>query len=1349
MANREEYRFDVNASTDQAEKAIDGLLNKFGKLERTIGRINSKGFENNHTTNQKDMDKSMRSYATMARDMAEASKQIHDSIAKAQKEMSRMQAPKMPRQPNRPHEPQKPKDPRKNASKESLAKHAKEMQDYEKAMEKYKRRQANYTNRSSTHSADMKSYEKEKSVYEKRVQEKEKFVQRMIAAERELQRALGNSHNNHQETQGYTQNYSKNFDHKLSKNDIYNMPSNPQEATRRMRALFEGGETRENDRNVVTDQIKEVQRLRSRSTSSARKGSAAGYMSYQQAKNFHDDYITSQTTFNDWREKNFKDSGSLGTQRQMLKDKINDIEQNPEKHGDNSYHTKLGYQRDIEAIDEEIKHRNRLNAEIEKTMVAMQENRDKLLENHVEVDARRGTFARNMSERSAAIGLAMGGTIAGTFVNMYSQGRSVDQATRGQEMYFGQSSGMDGSKWNKWETGLINQGKNNYALGFTAQQQMQFMNDYLQNAGYHGTGDVSSAVNNMGSFSRVTGIDANTTGSFFGTMAQTGGMDGSQIKDFQDAFIGGIKNSGLMGRQTQQLQALQSLVQNVTQGHNVDNSQLNSIAALQGVFASSGNRSLQGQAGADMLSQMNNGFQQGFFNPQMRLIMGAGTKFQGMSGMWQLQKQMNAGVMGPDGLKNLQTMYNFAKVNGGNNADAQNEAASMFAHQAGMNLTTDQIQGFMDLGRKNKLTEKNVKAFEANSKATGKKLSDKNSKSYQKSDAATNNQSEATADAQAKALYDNTKWLRTLNNTLGKLPWYLYGVSMAAGALTGMLAGTLGSFGFTTIIKKIAMSKFGSSIGNLAETSMGQRLRTKFFGSPGASEDTPRPPGTPPTKPGEAPPGFHDANDETRAENERIKFNEYVPPKIQPNINPRTGTNTTRLGSFISGAKKIGGGFKSAGGDVLKFFSENPMGKAISKGASGLWSLAGKLATPLAVAGGIYHVATAKKGEHVKATGEAAGNVGGMLAGAKVGAGLGARIGAGIGSFIGPEGTLIGAGIGTVAGTVIGGVTGSKVGQGIGGWIGGMGQKAWNGVTGLFSPSHAKAAELPKGKSNKTKDQQDQHSTNTKARTEDKRTYNIQNESANLSINSKQLTQMEQLLATARQQNGIVGTLTGAGGGGMTGAGGAAGMTNAKGNQASIWNYFAQQGYSSNAISGIMGNIGTETGGTFDPTTQQKGGPGMGLAQWTQGQRWSQLQAWAKQNGMDPMAMNTQLQFMSKEMNSMGLTPQSMNGMSVGQATSAFEQQYEGAGTPNMSSRNNYANQAYSQFANSPQATANVSTGTNNTHTINSSINVNLTANGDAASQVASNSQLQNIGQKLQQMIYGSMGFYSTETNRA
>lgn len=1305
VANREEYRFDVNANTEQATQAVDNLINKFSKLERTINRINKKGFDNNQTTNQKDMDKSMRSYATMAKQMRDASKYIQGSINKAYRDIEKMQAPKKPRKPNKPHEPA---PIRSNARKEVR-------DEYNKNMEKYKRRQANYEKRDANYQAQLKAWEKEKAIYDKRVQEKEKFIQRMISSDKELNRILNNSKKAHQQTQGYEQNYSKNFDHKLSRNGLYNMPPNPEEATRNMKALFQGNDPLETSNNNVKETLRNVQRLRRRNDSLSRRGAAAGALSYQQAKNFHDDYITSQTKYNDMREANFKHAGSLGIQRSRLQQQIDEIEQNPEKYGDDGYHKKIGFQRNIEAIDEEIQNRNRLNAELEKTMVEMQEYRDRLTNNNVSVDAKRGSFARNMSERSAAIGLAMGGTIAGTFVNLYSQGRSVDQATRDQEIYFGQSSGMNGKGWTNWESNLFNQSKNNHALGFTPQQQMTFMNDYLQNAGFHGVGDISSAVGNMGRFSRATGIDANTTASFFGTMAQTGGMNGGQMKDFQDAFVGAIKETGMEGRQQQQLQALQSIVQNVGADKQLSNSQVNSIVGLQGLLASSGNRSLQGQSGADFMNQMNSGIQNGFFNNQMRLIFGAGTKFQGGAGMWQLEKQMNAGIVGKEGLANLQTMTGYAMANGGSSKGMQNYAFSQMAHQMGMNLTTDQIEAFMNMAREGKLTEANVKKFEDNAKKVGAKQSAKNSNSYGSSDAATNNQSEATSDVQAKALYDNTKILRQVNISLGKLPWMMYGLGMAGGALTGMMATTLGSFGFSTIIKNAATGKFGSSIGNLAEYTNFQKFGNKFFGGKfKAPEDRPTPPGGGPTAPGEAAPGFHNAHGPEETET--------LGPRIRPNIDPKTGMGE-KTGNWFTR------GMKSAGGDVAKFFGENPMGKAIGKGLGGAFRLAGKLAMPLAIAGGVYDVATAKKGHHVQAAGKAAGAIGGMWAGGEAGAAIG---------------TAFGGPIGTVVGGLVGGGLGALAGSGIGNWIGKGAQGAWNGITGLFKPHKAYAAELKP--SDKTRDT---HNTNVKAQTEDKRTTNIQTETANLGQQAKQITALQQLLAQARQQNGIIGSLTGMGGGG--GAAGGAGMTNAKGNQASIWNYFAQQGYSSSAISGILGNLGTETGGTFDPTTKQKGGPGIGLAQWSKNGRWKQLEAYAKKNGLDPYSMQAQLGFMSQEMGQMGLTPSAMNGLSTSQATALFEQKYEAAGKPNMGSRNNYANSAYNQFANSPQATANAYGGTSGggTHTINSNINVNLHANGDVAQQLSTNSALQSVGDKIKQMIYGTMGYYSQETQRS
>jgi hypothetical protein len=1342
VANREEYRFDVNANTEQANQAIDSLINKFSKLERTINKINKKGFENNYTTNQKDMDKSMRSYATMAKQMRDAHKYIQGSINKSYREMEKIKPPKPPRKPNKPHEPA---PIRKNARKDVR-------DDYEQKMEKFKKRQANYEKRSKNYDSQVDQYNKEKAAYDERVKAHENFVNRMITSEKKLQDMMKKSQKTHQNTQGYEQNYSKNFEHKLNKNGIYNMPANPEEATKRMKAIFGGTDPLETSNNDIKETIRNVQRLRRRNDSLSRRGSAAGHLSYQQSKNFHDDYMTSQTKYSEMRESNFRYAGKLGTQRSRLQDQIDEIEKNPEKYGDEGYQNKLGYQRNIEAIDEEIKNRHKLNAEIEKTMTEMQEYRDRLLQSNVSVDAPRGSFKRNLSERSAAIGLAMGATMAGSFVNLYSQGSSADKAMRDNLVYAGQSTGQKGTNWGKFESNTINAGLAG-KLGVTGQEMMEYQNSYLQNAGYHGLKDLNSATTAQAKFSRATGIDSSTTSGFFGTMAQTGGMHGSQIKDFQDAFVGAIKESGMQGRQQQQLQALQSIVQNVGADKQLSNSQVNSIVGLQGLLASSGNRSLQGQSGADFMNQMNGGIQQGFFNPQMRLIFGGGTKYQGMGGMWQLEKQMNNGVIGKDGVKNLQSMTGYAMANGGSDKNAQNYIFSQLSHSMGMKLSTDQIEAFMNMARDGKLTDKNVKAFEDKSKKTGAKESAKNAKNYKDSDAATNNQSDAVYQKQAKALYDNTKIIREANNLMAHWNPFLYGGMLAVAAAVGGLAVTLGSFGISTGIKTFASGKFGFNSGNLAK----YNTVKSYFGVGSknrAPEDMPSTKG--PTTPGSPPPGFHDKNAPARTEaweqekrraaaaGEEPDINKmpHIPPNIQPNENP----SAPKTGNWFSRSMD---GIKGAGSSVGKFFTEHPIGKAMTKGLGGAFKLAGKLAMPLAIGTGIYDTVKAKKGHHVEAGTKAAGGIAGMWGGAEAGAAIG---------------TAIAPGLGTAIGGILGGIGGGIAGSGLGGWIGKGTQKLWNGVTGIFKPTKAEAAMLPKGKSNKMTTQKDEHNTNTKARTEDKRMYNVQNESSNLGTQGKQLTQMQQLLAQARQQNGIIGSLSGlagggggeggdtTGGGGAAGGGGGAGLTNAKGNQASIWNYFAQQGYSNSAISGIIGNIGTETGGTFDPTTKQKGGgPGRGLAQWSVNGRYKQLQAYAKKHGLDPNSMQAQLGFMSQEMKQMGLTPDKMNKLSTSQATALFEKKYEAAGKPNMSSRNGYAQSAYNQFANSPQATSNAIAGTKSgaTHTINSNIKVSLTANGGAADQIASNSALQAVGQKIQQMIYGSMGYYSTETTRA
>lgn len=86
------------------------------------------------------------------------------------------------------------------------------------------------------------------------------------------------------------------------------------------------------------------------------------------------------------------------------------------------------------------------------------------------------------------------------------------------------------------------------------------------------------------------------------------------------------------------------------------------------------------------------------------------------------------------------------------------------------------------------------------------------------------------------------------------------------------------------------------------------------------------------------------------------------------------------------------------------------------------------------------------------------------------------------------------------------------------------------------------------------------------------------------------------------------------------------------GNAAYIWSGLLDDGLTPQAAAGVLGNLHQETGGTFDPGTVQVGGAGRGIAQWSVGERWDQLEAWARAGGRDEWSLQTQVTWLLKEM---------------------------------------------------------------------------------------------------------------------
>lgn len=157
------------------------------------------------------------------------------------------------------------------------------------------------------------------------------------------------------------------------------------------------------------------------------------------------------------------------------------------------------------------------------------------------------------------------------------------------------------------------------------------------------------------------------------------------------------------------------------------------------------------------------------------------------------------------------------------------------------------------------------------------------------------------------------------------------------------------------------------------------------------------------------------------------------------------------------------------------------------------------------------------------------------------------------------------------------------------------------------------------------------------------------------------------------------------------GAGALASMTSGSNNEEKTWNFFAEKGFTNAGAAGIMGNLEQESG--IDPTKKQYGGgPGRGLCQWEKGARWDTLVAWAKEQGRDEWDINTQLDFMWKELTTPGdyskyLLDKNYGGIEALRSTDdykwavrAFEDSFERAGKPNYPQRYEYAEEFLKKY---------------------------------------------------------------------
>ncbi|UGO49170.1 tapemeasure [Bacillus phage vB_BanH_Emiliahah] len=1313
MANREEYIFNVDA---EVSRAI-AKLNKIRKLMDDIDNVRNKGVDNYYTTSQKDMDKNMRSMRQLTQMYKQMSKELEETQRRIQELTSGMAVPE-------------------GSSKETQAE-----------INKMKSAMADYANDVAQQQSSLRS----------------EYQQTLLKF---------------REVASFQQSYSKNFKHIFNSNDVFNLPTDDFEKAKNIvQSMANEADGVSSKLEDVVARMREVNKLDRRTESLARRASASKYMSFQQASNFRKDQHIVNVDLKRDKESNVNRLTEIGMERSRISKQIKSIEQNPQA-TQREIDKKIALQQTIEAMDDEWHALMKLNKAIDRTTANMEKRGESVQDVTVKPG---GTMSRMLYERAPAIGLAVTGAMAGTVGSLYHQGASINKGMRDDEISIGQRIGMDGSQWrDQIRNGALNAGLAD-KLGMSGQEMIAFQDNYLSKKGYTSMGDLNTAMQNQATFSRTSGIGVEDTKSFFNTAYGSGGMNGKQTKEFQNAFLGAIKRSGMEGREKDQLKALEGILEGMSSNRALSNQDVMNTLALQTVLSSSGDKSISGEKGGRLMQSLDQGIRQGFDNPKARLVFGQGTKYQGLEGMAQLQEQMEKGL---SDVSNLDPLFNMAKSYGNGNRDAEAGVLSRASKELlGADMSIQQAKALLAERDKGNLNQKTLDEVMKNSSSVGEKISKEKEQSYKDSSAATDNQSDAVTQKQAAGIYDLGEGLREVNASLGGMPPIVYGAAAAIAALGVAAAGATISFGASTLMRRGLGRSFGKGGG-------------KGGGRPGGGG------GGGATIVGGGSGGRRDrggsGNTVTWSRGEQAA--EAAPKK-----------------NFLS--RMFGGGSSSgavAGGTVASGTAAGASrGGGFLKGAG---KLAGKALLPLSLLMGASEIANAPKDKKGETTGGVAGGILGGLAG-------GAAAGFAAGTIVPGIGNVAGAIIGGVGG-LVGGIAGAFGGSKIGSWFDSDSEKekkkkeeaaakakakkekekaeakakeqasktpsSGYGATGTVAGYTATSIgagtvagsmlsnNLDPGLTdqvmtpgngmtasgvNSTKEQVDKENTNTRQRTELKKTDNLAYERENISLYEKVLQRADALLAQARAQNGIMGNNSGMGGAG--GAGGSMGVTG--GGSLKLLPGGQKWQNASNLQQSDLGTTDSSlTAADLDNWINSKAPEGsmmrgMGATFLKAGQQYgldprylvahaAEESAWgtsriAKDKGnffgigaFDNSPYSSAYEFKN------GGGSAAENGIMGG--AKWISEKYYGKGNTTLDKMHQAGYATNGDWASNIASIMKGAPGGTGTVKVDSTINVNVKGDESVSSKIKNSNEMKNVGKNINDMIYSSLNFYSQEMRR-
>lgn len=506
-------------------------------------------------------------------------------------------------------------------------------------------------------------------------------------------------------------------------------------------------------------------------------------------------------------------------------------------------------------------------------------------------------------------------------------------------------------------------------INYTGTDVLDFYTTTLGGMGHQDSNRTRLMSEEQASMSRGINIDKAQYKDVMSDIMKSGAVESTNdISDITKAIQGGLTLSGMVGRDKESVQALNTIAKNRTDGRTATKDEYKDMLAMQTILASSGSKGLQGEQGGKALESADEAIRSG--GNFVDYLLGYGTEHIGLEGRYDLRAKKEKGFTSETAEEILGKLF---KMTPGVSSKGRAEILS-----SELNLTSEQALKMVEMQESGNFSKEYVDKIMADSEKAGDKSIKDNKKAYEDSDVALKESTDVRRKNQRAEANDSIigRGKERLDNALS-----------GVGGTTSMVAKTLIDGATTAGMYKMftgGFSKFGKGGATAGEAvSKSSRFASMSEGFTEGLKDTAGKAG-----------------------------------KVAPKATSTLSNIGSKLGTFGEG---LGGKAMSLFGKEAKTASTVTAGATKSGGALRAISKGlGKVAVPIGAVMSAVNIA--KSDDKIKAIGKEGG--------AWAGAGAGASLGAGVGTAILPGiGTAVGGVLGGVGGAIGGSSIGSWVGD--------------------------------------------------------------------------------------------------------------------------------------------------------------------------------------------------------------------------------------------------------------------------------------------------------------------------------